>query len=630
MTRDIASFTVLRRNPKNQWRIIKEASGLPLSNNETVDSIFVNGERINDQSTIADEFNNHFANIGVKTSSSVPDSDISFKDFLPPATLNSMFFQPILREQILEVINLLDNKSSLDYNDLSISLLKFVSNEVVVPLEHIFNISIEQGTFPEGLKVSKTVPIYKGSDAGSATDLGNYRPISMINTFSKVFEKIISLNLLSFLNNNNFFNENQFGFRKERNTFHAVLSMVNYISEGLKENSFVAACFLDISKAFDSVRHDILLEKLEHYGIRGIVLSWFKSYLSGRTQKVKVNDVWSQVFCNISIGVLQGSILGVLLFLIFVNDLLGNNVSNFYKVTFADDTTALIKHDSLDILQDLCNTELNSLSQWFTSNKLLLNAKKSKFIIFSPKNNINVNLDLLINNVTLTQIPNEKEKSVRCLGFYIDEKLNLKDHIKKVSHKISKSIFFLSRAKNIVGLDTLKLLYYCRVHSHLLYCLPLISMATKTDRKCLLLLQKKALRIIYNKNRQEHCDPLFHDMGILSVENQILFEISKFMHFLKYYSKPVYFIDAWILNNNRNIHYNLRRTEDFFIPLIRNATILRKPLYFFASTWNSLDPAVSQEAERKIFINKLKAHFFSQLDYINCTKPGCLTCQFLN
>ena len=147
----------------------------------------------------------------------------------------------------------MDNKSSLYYNDLSISLLKFVSNEVVVPLEHIFNISIEQGTFPEGLKVSKTVPIYKGSDAGSATDLGNYRPISMINTFSKVFEKIISLNLLSFLNNNNFFNENQFGFRKERNTFHAVLSMVNYISEGLKENSFVAACFLDISKAFDSV-----------------------------------------------------------------------------------------------------------------------------------------------------------------------------------------------------------------------------------------------------------------------------------------------------------------------------------------------------------------------------------------
>ena len=98
------------------------------------------------------------------------------------------------------------------------------------------------------------------------------------------------------------------------------------------------------------------MEKLEHYGIRGIVLSWFKSYLSGRTQKVKVNDVWSQVFCNISIGVLHGSILGVLLFLIFVNDLLGNNVSNFYKVTFADDTTALIKHDSLDILQDLCNT----------------------------------------------------------------------------------------------------------------------------------------------------------------------------------------------------------------------------------------------------------------------------------
>ena len=114
---------------------------------------------------------------------------------------------------------------------------------------------------------------------------------------------------------------------------------------------------------------------------------------------------------------------------------------------------------------------------------------------------------------------------------------------------------------------------------------------------------KKELRIIYNKNRQEHCDPLFHDMGILSVENQILFEISKFMHFLKYYSKPVYFIDAWILNNNINIHYNLRRTEDFFILLIRNTSILRKPLYFFGSTWNSLDPAVSQEAEKSLSIN---------------------------
>jgi hypothetical protein len=357
--------------PRKQWNVLKEAAGIVNAKGENIELIISDGISISDTKKIADHFNTYFANIGVQTSESVPPSPVSFRSFLSPPPPNSFFMQPITEDDITKSIKQLQNKATLDINDVSVSLMKFVSIPLTIPLKHIFNLSISKGVFPAGLKLSKTSPIFKST--GSQTDPNNYRPISMINTFSKVLEKIIATKLITFLNQTNFFSDEQFGFRENRNTYHAVLKIINYITEGLNEKKFVAGIFLDISKAFDSVPHKILLDKLYHYGVRGVAHTWFKSYLSDRQQKVKVNGVFSSNIENIVIGVLQGSILGVLLFLIFINDLPRQTTSKFYNIIFADDTTALAKDYSLEHLVEFCNIELSHLNTWFNANKLLLN-----------------------------------------------------------------------------------------------------------------------------------------------------------------------------------------------------------------------------------------------------------------
>ena len=276
--------------------------------------------------------------------------------------------------------------------------------------------------------------------------------------------------------------------------------MLSFISTGLNENNYVAAIFLDISKAFDSVTPSILLAKLSHYGIRGVALSWFKSFLSNRKQKVKVNGVWSNTLQDIVLGVLQGSILGVLLFLIFINDLPSELTSNFYKIIFADDTSALAKNPSLTELVDFCNIEICKLGDWFKANKLLLNTGKTKLMIFSPNSRVDTKVNISLDGTQLIQYPNDKDKFIRTLGFFIDDKLNLKEHFKKVLPRISTSIFFMRRAQGILNQRSLKLIYFSRVHSHLLYLLPLTTLAVESDLKKLLKLFKKAVRIMYVKN----------------------------------------------------------------------------------------------------------------------------------
>ena len=283
----------------------------------------------------------------------------------------------------------------------------------------MINISLRQGIFPKELKVAKVIPVYKSEDSHI---FGNYRPISLLPVFSKVFEKCVAKQLTDYLNFNDLFYELQFGFRKGHSTIHPLVKFLNYVSEAHNNHEHALAIFIDLKKAFDTVNHQILLDKLKYYGIRGIANTWFRNYLLNRQQFVEINGTRSNI-AKINIGVPQGSVLGPLLFLLFINDMPIN--CNFFTILFADDTTLQWKHKNLDKLVSMANHNLNSASNWFNANRLTLNAKKTKCMLFSPNSlcppfpsNLKINGEI-IERIGLRFIT----KSFKLVGVNLDDQL---------------------------------------------------------------------------------------------------------------------------------------------------------------------------------------------------------------
>ena len=292
-----------------------------------------------------------------------------------------------------------------------------------------------------------------------------YRPISILPSFSKVFEKVVCLRLSNYLTSKCILSNNQYGFRQNHSTYMAILDMHNKISQSVDDREFSIGIFVDLSKAFDTINHDILLHKLEHYGIRGIALQWFKDYLSNRKQYVLYNNCSSKLL-SITCGVPQGSILGPLLFIIYINDIVNcSNILHF--ILFADDTNIFYSSKSHYDIMKVVNAELIKLSEWFRANKLSLNAKKTNYIIFGnrSKSCFDQNFRIEIDNSALERVSN-----TTFLGVFVDEYLNWKFHITQMSLKIARNIGVLNKIKYILSRDILLILFYTMIHPYLLYC----------------------------------------------------------------------------------------------------------------------------------------------------------------
>lgn len=316
----------------------------------------------------------------------MPKVDANFRDYLTGSIPQSIFLNPTTACEITTIIAGLKNSDSKGYDELSVCLLKKCSYELVLPLTSIFNQSILEGTVPDQLKIAKVVPVYKSENRSLVS---NYRPISVLPAISKILEKLVYNRVIDFINEHNILNDSQYGFRKKYSTYMALIDLTDSISECIDTGDVTVGIFLDLAKAFDTVNHKILLGKLSHYGIRGTALDWFCSYLNNRLQYVcvnKVNSSYKQICC----GVPQGSILGPLLFLLYINDL--PKVSTYFKfIMFADDTNIFAKGKDIDNLVNNINYELEHISKWFGANLLSLNVKKTNYIIFGNKNSISKN-----------------------------------------------------------------------------------------------------------------------------------------------------------------------------------------------------------------------------------------------
>jgi hypothetical protein len=278
------------------------------------------------------------------------------------------------------------------------------------------------------------------------------------------------------------------------------------------EQEFTLAVLCDLSKAFDVINHEILLEKLKIYGIRGIVNDWFKSYLSERSQFVEIDNIKSQKL-SIKCGVPQGSTLGPLLYLIYVNDIGRSGKANI--LSFADDTTLYLSGTDLNKLYGDANKQINNLFEWFCSNKLSLNAKKTKYIVIRPKylRGDLGKFTILINDIALDRIGNDcKEKSVKFLGINLDENLTWKYHVTQVNKKVSSALFSIKQVKHVLPIECLKTLYYSLINSHFSYGILAWGNADKTTLKRSIMLQKSAIRVINRKSYNSHTPCLRHQI----------------------------------------------------------------------------------------------------------------------
>ncbi len=325
-------------------------------------------------------------------------------------------------------------------------------------LTYTVNLSLKHSIFTDHLKKAKVIPVYK---AGNRCDINNYRPVSILSAFSKIYEKIIANRLINYLEKNNLLIKNQHGFRASHSTESAVLHFVNNVYKYLEEKYYVFGVFLDLSKAFDSLNHKILLDKLQHIGIRGLPLQLFSSYLQNISQ---------YVFLNITKGVPQGSVLGPILFIIYMNNII--NASSRFKFTmYVDDTNLLIADKDITSLHLHLSSELNSVSQWLKSNELKLNVKKTNCIFFQNRSLKNYLPPVQLEGESLIQVSRTK-----FLGVRIDENLNWKFHIDDVCLKLSKLCGVLCKIRNNLTAESLLSIYYTLCYPHLIFDILCIHM----------------------------------------------------------------------------------------------------------------------------------------------------------
>ena len=355
---------------------------------------------------------------------------------------------------------------------------------------------------------------------------------------------------------------------------------------------------MDLAKAFDSVNHKILLQKLEKYGIRGSALKFFESYLSNRWQYVKLNGNSSNL-APIDIGIPQGSILGPLLFLLYINDL--PNASNFFVKLFADDTFLSLSSQNFNELKKKANFEIKKVHNWLIANKLTLNIKKSKFMIISKRKGVNKNsFKLKINGKAI-----ERCTSYKYLGLFIDDELTWKNHIKHVCQKLSKACGIISKIRHCVDIKTLKIVYYALGYSYLRYCNIVWGNTTKNILKPLVVLQNRILRIMaFAPFGRIDIDELYLKLRLLGLEKIHYLEKAKFMY--KYYKNnlPANF-DNYFESQNAITHsYNLRsRNPPRQILSIYAERMIKNN---GRDIWNTIPPEIRNCQNLKSFSDKLK------------------------
>lgn len=480
-------------NGRKTFKIINEILGMPKNRSgPTLKAIKSEmGELVTDPAQIAEYLNESFVmvggNIQTELQNTFPERESSYT--VTRSCPTSIMIAPTNIEEVARYVDSLKTDAAAGYDELSPELFKSLKDPLTPLLEGFINKMFVESKFPDILKCCKVVPLYKGK--GSKLDFSNYRPVSVPPIMSKPFEMAINDRLKAFYKTTNFFDKAQFGFVDGSNTTAAVLNLVVKVQQGLENKNYVTVLIADIRKAFDSVDHDILKRKLFDSGIRGVAYDLLADYLSNREQFVKVGSA-EGTRKRVTHGIPQGSILGPLLFLVYINDLACIGLEGKLQM-YADDTVIIYSLKQYQDLERAMTSDLLKLEKWFFDNKLSFNATKTKYILFGHKNKkVPFSLNLSMNGIQI-----EKVSEIEFLGSVLNEMLDWKGMVKRIRQKVIPFVGILTRVSGMLDERTKRMIYFAHVHSHLIYLNAMWNTAFFTHLEPLRILQNKAVRALY-------------------------------------------------------------------------------------------------------------------------------------
>lgn len=536
-----------------------------------------------------EEFNTYFQNVAKDLISGL--SNYTSSDYVVSSVPDSVAFDfgGVSLNEVRDAINSLKNSDSKDIYGLSVNILKLIKNEIISPLTKLINLSIQTCIFPDELKLAAVLPLYK---KGDVKEPGNYRPISILPVVSKIFEKLMKSKIASFFENNSLFCVEQFGFRAGRSTCGALLDFVEFSVACFESGDFAGAVFCDISRAFDCIDHNLLLQKLKSYGFSVNAVSYIQSYLSNRFQVVRVAGAESMKL-PINSGVPQGSILGPLLFLIYINDL-PKHINAEKCILFADDTTLLTRgRDQREVL-DRADVLKGDTLNWFASNNLALNESKTQTVLFSMRD---------------CGLPSE---GVKFLGLHVDRKLRWHEHGDAVAGKLNKALFLMRNLSLSVSQNVLRTTYFSLFHSVMVYGILIWGHASCSDR--IFGIQRKAVRVLDNIGYRADCRTAFIKHKILTFPSQYIY--SCLLH-----------IRANSSNYPKNSDFHLyptRGKELYSIPHLRLTSSQMGSNYICIKLFNALPLTIKRlefipfkAAIKKLLIEKAFYSLNEYFEYFN-------------
>ena len=584
-------------NCQSLWKVF--GSILNNKKSKPINKIKINNKELTDQNVITDEFNKYFSTIGAKLAENFNSINTNHKSYLMNKVENSFFLHSTTEWEITKEINNMDFKKSPGYDEISVKFLQVAKNLITKPLMLIFNKAIATGQYPDALKIAKVIPLFK---KGESTLISNYRPISLLSLLNKIFEKLLYRRLYKFLVKHNVLYKYQFGFRRGYSTTMALIEVINNIKSAIDNNKFVCGIFLDLTKAFDTVDHQILLDKLDHYGVRGQTNDLFKSYLSNRKQFVKIGNSKSS-HLPISCGVPQGSVLGPLLFLIYVNDIANHSPLGNIRL-FADDTNIFVEHENLELVYENAKIVLEYLYQWFKDNKLTVNSKKSSFTIFTKSHIRNIT-----NFPDSININNERiliSNSTKYLGVSIDQELSWKEHVQELCNGLKGMFSVFYNIRSYLTIDHIITIYYTLIYSRIKYGLAVYGTANRGIIDKVQVLQNQLLKVLTDKPYRYRTNKLHNELKLLKVDDLYKQEILTFVHNFQNNKLPSVFEHYFTSFSDIHDIGTRYRDTNFILPRVSSNLGSTSISFEGAVLWNDLDNVNKEIKSVKSFRKSLK------------------------
>ena len=589
------------KNSKQIWIGIKEIISLKTENKANKLSLDFGGYFISDQKVIAESLNNYFTQIADNIKSKLPPTNKSYRDFMGNPCRQSFFINPTSTDEVMKIIGSIDHSKATGPYSIPKQILSSIPLEISTILVEIFNLSFQTGKFINALKQVKVVPVFKNK--GSPYETGNYRPISLLSNVDKIMEKLVHKRMVNFLENNKLLYNRQFGFRSKHSTVHGLTTITEDLKKSIDEGKLTCGVFIDLQKAFDTVDLDILLKKLKLYGFRGLTNDWFSSYLLGRKQFVSLSGENSS-YKNIRHGVPQGSVLGPILFLIYINDLARAIIySKLYN--FADDTAILYSDHSPKRLKKRINIDLKLLLQWLKANRIQLNVAKTEVVLFKNKSKrVDYNIKIKLDGKLI-----RFSKCTKYLGLLIDENLSFYNHKENIINKLRKANSALCMIRHYVPFTILRSIYFSLFQPHIHYGLQIWGQ-NLCPRSRINRLQRIAVRLITFSVFNAPSKPLFMLAKIPTVSDYVFKLNILLAHDILNLASPV------AVQQVLNIQY----LPDKYLTRGKGIKLLKRPYvrttkyginsmrYQIVLNWNSLQKLfndIDLASLRRIRINKL-------------------------